>query len=182
MEPNLPKPLAEYRSYLDLLARAHLHPVVRRRLDASDIVQQTMLEAHEGRGRFRGGTTGELAAWLRAILARNLADAVRDLRRARRDPAREISVALDRSSARLERWLAAEETSPSLAAERAEEHLRLAGALADLPEAQREALVLRHWQGLAVKEIAAAMERSPEAVAGLLARGARALRGRLVAK
>ena len=176
-------PLEAFRSYLQLLARARLHPLVRQRLDAEDLVQQTLLEAHQGLPGFRGGTSGELAAWLRRILARNLADAVRDLRRVKRDPGREraLEAALGRSSAGLERWLAAEQTSPSLAAERAEEHLRLAAAVAALPEGQREALVLRFWQGLKVKEVAEAMGLSPEAVAGLLQRGARALReGRAV--
>ena len=126
----------------------------------------------------RGEGTGELAAWLRRILIRNLADAVRDLHRAKRDVDREqpLGAVLEDSSLRLSRWLAAEQTSPSAEVARAEELLRLARALETLPEAQQEALVLRHWQGLRVKEIAEQMDRSPAAVAGLLRRGARALR------
>ena len=111
-----------FRPYLRLLARARLDPLLRGKLDASDIVQQTLLEAHQGRGQFRGHTTGELAAWLRQILARNLANAVRDLRRDKRDVARERSLeaALEQSASALEAWLADEQSSPSRKADRQE--------------------------------------------------------------
>jgi len=178
---NLPKPLDAYRSYLQLLARSHLDPRVQRRLDASDLVQETLLEAHDGVDRFRGRTSGELGAWLRRILARNLADALRDLRRDKRDLARERNLddVIAASSLRLERWLAADQTSPSLAVHRQEELLQVADALANLPEAQRTALELRYWQGRRVAAIAEEMQRSPEAVAGLLQRGARAVKREL---
>ena len=112
---SLPKPLDEFRSYLGLLARVRLHPMIRRKMDASDVVQQTLLEAHRDRGQFRGESTGEQAAWLRMILARNLANAMRDLRRAKRDVAREkpMERLIDQSTARMEQWLVAEQSTPS---------------------------------------------------------------------
>ena len=55
----------------------------------------------------------------------------------------------------------------------------LANALADLPEAQREAVVLRHWQGWPLARIAEHMGRTPASVVGLLQRGLKALRQRL---
>jgi RNA polymerase sigma-70 factor (ECF subfamily) len=107
--------LERFRSYLLLLARARLDPLVRAKVGASDVVQQTLLEAHRDRDRFRGRTVGEQAAWLRQILARNLANVVRDRRRDKRDVAREqgLQAAVDESAARLEGWLAAEQLSPS---------------------------------------------------------------------
>jgi RNA polymerase sigma-70 factor, ECF subfamily len=170
--------LERYRAYLRLLARLHLDERLRGKLDPSDVVQQTLLQAHQARGQFRGSGDGALAAWLRQILARNLAHAVRDLGREKRDVGRERSLeqALDASSSRLEAWLAAEQSSPSQRAQRNEQLLRLAQALADLPEAQREAVVLHYWQGQSLAEIGDQLGRTPAAVAGLLHRGLKQLR------
>src|SRR5436309_14322321 len=107
-------PLGRFRSYLRLLARLHLDPRLRGKVDPSDLVQQTLLQAHQARDSFRGQSQAELAGWLRQILARTLAHAVRDLSRGKRDLARERSLeqALEQSSLRLQTWLAAEEASP----------------------------------------------------------------------
>jgi RNA polymerase sigma-70 factor (ECF subfamily) len=106
---------------------------------------------------------------------------LRLLERSKRDAARERSLeaALDASSARLEAWLAAQQSSPSERAERNEAILRLADALALLPEANRQALVMRHCQGLSLAEISNRLGRTPSAVAGLLKRGLAELRTRL---
>ncbi len=170
--------LDRYRAYLRLLARLHLDPRLKGKLDPSDVVQQSLVQAVEGLERFRGRSEGELQAWLRQILARNLARAVRDFSRAKRDLAREQSLqaALDDSSSRLEGWLAAEQSSPSAQAQRHEEAVRLAEALEKLPEAQREALVLQHWQSWSLAQIGEQLGRSPEAVAGLIKRGLKQLR------
>lgn len=170
--------LERYRAYLRLLARLHLDPRLRGKLDPSDVVQQTLVQAYQALGQFRGHSAGALTAWLRQILARNLARAVRDFAREKRDVAREHSLeaALAESSSRLDAWLAAEQSSPSQRAERNEDAARLAAALEQLPEAQREALVLQHWHGWSLAQIGAHLERSPEAVAGLLKRGLQQLR------
>lgn len=170
-----------HRDYLLLLARARLDARLRVRLDPSDVVQQTLLEAHQDQGEFRGTTDAERAAWLRRILARNLANAARDHGRARRDPTRERSIeaALDESSARLEAWLAADSPSPSARADRNERVGRLAKALAALPEDQHQVVLLRHLQGWTLAEISERLGRSQAAVAGLLHRGLKALRQHL---
>jgi RNA polymerase sigma-70 factor (ECF subfamily) len=170
--------LEPFRAYLRLLARLHLAPQLRGKLDPSDVVQQTLLQAYQARDQFRGRSEAERAAWLRQILVRNLAQTVRDFGRAKRDLAHEQSLqaAVDASSARLEAWLAADQSSPSQQAEQGEQALRLAEALEQLPQAQREALVLQHWQGLSLAEIGGHLGRSPEAVAGLIKRGLKQLR------
>jgi RNA polymerase sigma-70 factor, ECF subfamily len=170
-----------FRPYLRMLAELQIGHGVDLRIDPSDIVQQTLLDAHRDRAQFRGQTEAEMAAWLRRILSCNLADAARAIGRAKRDVGRERSLAavLDASSARLESWLASEQASPSERAERNEAILRLVDALALLPEANRQALILRHCQGLSLAEISARLGRTSPAVAGLLKRGLAELRNLL---
>ena len=172
------RPLERYREYLRMLARLKLGPRLQAKLDASDVVQQAILQAHEARTQFRGTTEAEKLAWLRAILANVLIAAGRGFETAARDVGREQSLEaeLERSSSQLESLLAADQTSPSQRAVRGEELLRLATALAQLPDDQREAVELHHLKGLAIADVAAQMERSRPAVVGLLFRGLRRLR------
>lgn len=150
-------------------------------MEPSDVVQQTLLDAHKDRDRFRGGSEAEHLAWLRRLLACNLADALRAMGRARRDAARvrSLEAALGESSARLENWLAADQSSPSQRAERNESFVHLADALVRLPEDNRRALLMRHCQGASLAEISEALGRTPQAVAGLLKRGLAQLRDQM---
>jgi RNA polymerase sigma-70 factor (ECF subfamily) len=170
-------PLDRFRHYLVLLARSQLGAGVSK-LDPSDIVQQTLLEAHRKRYQLRGKSEGELAAWLRQMLAFAIADAFRARSRAKRDVARERSLeaALNDSSSRLEAWLAADHSSPSERAVRQEELLLLAEGLAQLPDDQRRAVELKHLQGHSLAAIASILGRSETAVGGLLRRGMSRLR------
>jgi RNA polymerase sigma-70 factor (ECF subfamily) len=170
--------LERFRDYLRLLARVQLDPRLRAKVDPSDVVQQTLLEAYEKRDQFQGGGAAELAGWLRHMLAHNLADALRAFTQQKRDVGRERSLedALHASSVRLEGWLVDGQPTPGQQAERQERALRLAGALAGLPEAQREALVLQYWHGLTLAQIGQQLGRTPAAVAGLLKRGLKGLR------
>jgi RNA polymerase sigma-70 factor (ECF subfamily) len=167
-----------FRDYLCLLARAHLRPGHGLKIEASDIVQQTLLEAYEQRGQFRGESDGELAAWLKQMLVHNLSDAVRGEERAKRDVRRErpLEAAIEDSFCRAEGWLAAHEASPSQQAIRIEQMLRLAAGLARLPDEQREAVVLHHLQGWSLAQLAAHLDRSEAALAGMLRRGLKNLR------
>ena len=175
--------LERFRSYLGLLARLEVSPALRDKVDLSGVIQQTLLEAHQGLGEQPGRlrTDEELAAWLRSILGHNLADVLRKLTAQKRDVHREWSLdaALDQSASRLERWLAAEQSSPSQRAIRQEELLRVAEAMAGLPEAQRRAIELHHLRAMPLSDIADELSTTKAAVAGLLHRGMKVLRSRL---
>jgi RNA polymerase sigma-70 factor (ECF subfamily) len=170
--------LEHFRGYLRLLAGLRIGARYQAKLDPSDLVQQALLRAHQASMEFRGTTPAEMAAWLRRILARTLADAFRDLGRERRDVFRERSLetALDDSSARLERWLEDSGLAPGDAAERNEQLLRLADALAGLAEPQRRAVLLRYYEGCSLPEIGQQLNRSRAGVASLLRRGLTRLR------
>jgi RNA polymerase sigma-70 factor (ECF subfamily) len=170
--------LEAYRDYLRLLARLQLPPPLRRKVDPSDVVQETLLRAHQSRGQFRGSTEAELTAWLRRILSNHLAEALRKLGAARRSSSSERSLdrALEQSSVCLEAWLASEHSSPSERASRHEDLLHLAEALEQLPPTQRTAVELKHLQSWSVEAIGQQMGLSKAAVGGLLRRGMKALR------
>jgi RNA polymerase sigma-70 factor (ECF subfamily) len=168
-----------YRRYLSLLARVQIGKRLQGKVDASDIVQDTFLEAHKNFARFRGQSEGELVSWLRQILAANLADMLRRYLGAQgRDVRleREIEADFDQSTVLLDRGLVARGSSPSHQAARREQAVLLADALAELPDDYRDVLVLRHLEGLTFPEVAGRMGRSLDSVEKLWMRGLAQLR------
>src|SRR5438094_4777276 len=77
MQAVSPRAVEDYRDYLHLLARLQLDPRLAGKVDPSDVVQQTLVKAHQNREQFRGNTAAEQAGWLRRILANTLIDAAR---------------------------------------------------------------------------------------------------------
>ncbi len=171
-------PLERYRRYLSVLAQAQLDPRWRAKVDLSGVIQQTLLEAHQAANQLRACDDGQRLAWLRRILANNLTDELRKWTTEARDARREVSLEqrLAESSQRLSAWLAGDDPSPSTTIQHEEQTLRIVAALDRLPEAQREALMLQHWHGWSLAQIAEHLQRTPAAVAGLLKRGLQQLR------
>jgi RNA polymerase sigma-70 factor (ECF subfamily) len=170
--------LEQFRTYLHLLVRLHLDPRLKGKVDLSGVVQQTLWEGHRALGSAPPPGDTQVAALRRRLLANNLADEVRKCYADKRDAGRERSLdaALEDSSARLEAFLAADQSSPEQRAGRNEELLRLAAALERLPEAQRQAVELHYLRGWKLEEIANHLGRGKSAVAGLLHRGLDRLR------
>lgn len=180
-EPAGRPDLERFRPYLRLLARANLDPRLRTRVDPSDVVQDALVQAVRAADQYRGTTDAELGGWLRQILVRTMANAVRDAGREKRDAGRERSIeeAVEQTSVRLEAWLAADASSPSQRAARNEDVVRLTAAIERLPDAQREALTLHHLRRWTLDAVAGHMNRTPAAVAGLIKRALRQLRQEL---
>ena len=184
IDPDTPASaeLERYRSWLGLLARLQVEPRFRSKFDASDIVQQTLLEAVRDWPKFRGQSEAELAAWLRQILAHVLLHEVRRFGGAqRRDVGREVSLeqALAESSRRLGRRSRSPDSSPSERAGRHELELQLADALARLPADYAEIILLRNVEGLSHEEAALRMGRGVGAVRMLWVRALGRLRTEL---
>jgi RNA polymerase sigma-70 factor (ECF subfamily) len=174
---DLGQTLAGFSEYLRLLARLQLDPNLAGKIDLSGVVQQTLLEAYQACKDFPS-TAEQQAAWLRRVLANNLTDEIRRLgSRGRRSVTEQpLEQVLAQSSARLEGLLASKEPTPCGGAIRKEQLARLAEALAQLPEDQRQAVELHNLQGWSLSEVGQHLGRSREAVAGLVFRGLKKLR------
>jgi RNA polymerase sigma-70 factor (ECF subfamily) len=173
--------LDDCRPYLRLLAATGLSPRLRTKLDPSDIVQQTLMQAYSAKERFRGETKSELLAWLKQILTRNLIHAARDLGREKRDVQREQSLEANLHSSwlKVEQFLAKSFTAPVDQMQLDEEKIRMCEAVENLPEAQRLAIELHHFLGWPISQVAKEMGKTPVAVSGLLKRGLKTLRSKL---
>ncbi len=170
--------LGTCRSYLKLLAQVQIDRRLSGKADPSDVVQDTLLYAHQVFPRFRGTSEAELLSWLRRVLASKLKSLVRrycdaqsrDVRLERR-----LEEELNQSSC-VVRSLAAPDSTPSREAMRHEGAILVADAVSRLPDAYREVIVLRHLQDLAFADIAQRMGRSEESVKKLWVRALAALR------
>jgi len=171
--------LESYRNYLRLLAQTGIDASLQGKADPSDLVQETLLKAHERFAQFRGKTEAELAVWLRQILARTLADLVRRYRVAEaRKVTREQSLEemLGASDAALGNLLSARGSSPSQSAQRREMSVVLANALAELSDDHRQVIILRSIEELDWPQVAQRMKRSVGAVRLLWTRALKELR------
>lgn len=150
----------QFRQYLSLVAYRELDPKLRRKVGASDLVQQTFLAAERGFGRFRGQTERELAAWLTRILKNRARREFRRFRRAaKRDVRRERALADFAGAAAMPRDV----ETPSRQLRAAEEADQLAAALSRLPDDYQTVIQLRNTEGKSFEEIGALMGRSAEA-------------------
>ncbi len=165
--------LQTYIPYLKMLARLQFNSRLQSRLDASDLVQETVLAAQRDLPRFRGETEKELLSWLRVILANKAAASVRYHSRRCRDVDLEKSFQrdLDGSAMLIGEALVSPDSSPSQRTRRRERSVLLSQALSELSEEHREALILREFEGLTFAEVAQRMNRSVSSVKNLWVRG-----------
>lgn len=174
---------AACRSYLGLLARANVEPWMRAKVDASDLVQQTLLDAHRDFDRFQGQTDQEWLAWLRQILNHNACDAVRHYGAAEKRAAkREVPLGGNGDdSARPGFEPPSPGDSPSQMAMHHESELLLAEALDQLSEDYREVIILRNIQRLPFEQVAEQLGRTRPAAQMLWMRAIQKLKSLLSA-
>jgi len=171
------------RQYMHVVARAQIETWLRAKVDASDLVQQTMLEAYRDFERFDGLTEQELLGWLRRILAHNARDFVRHYRgTAKRQQRREVAIAgpHDASDGGVPEPAGSIET-PSVQLMRQDDALAVAAALAELAADHAEVIMLRNLQRLPFDEVASRMGRSRPAVQMLWMRAIKKLKQHLQA-
>lgn len=164
--------LEECRQYLLLVASAEIEPALSAKLAASDLVQETFLEAQQDFPRFQGASDAELLAWLRRILLHNVCDAARRYRDCdKRAIRREVPLAPPVRGPRpgASSPLATTQTPSWLAMQR-ESVDRLIESLEKLPDDSRQVIILRNLETLSFHEIGHTMNRSPDAVRKLWGR------------
>jgi RNA polymerase sigma-70 factor (ECF subfamily) len=166
------------RDYVGVVARAQVGSWMQAKVDASDLVQQTLLDMHRGMAEFRGETEAEWLAWLRKILNHNATDYVRRYggtkkREARREVRLERFSPGESQAHRLEPKDPGE--SPSQLVLRRERELEVAQALAQLPQDYQDVIELRNLQRLSFDEVAERLGRSRGAVQMLWMRALRKL-------
>ena len=165
------------RGYLLLLAERELDPDLRAKGGASDLVQETFMEAQNDFAQFKGNSEDELRAWLRQILLHNLANFTRRYRAtAKRRLGREVALEVSGSSADREGGLTLDALSPSGLAMEEEQAQALRWALERLPDDYRQVILLHYQEQRPFEDIAPLMNRSYEAVRSLWARAIRRLR------
>lgn len=171
--------LEGYRPYLELLVRLEIGRRLQTKVDTADIVQETLLAAHDHLAEFRGSSANEFVAWLRSILSAKLSNLVRHYVATQgRDVRREqgLEMDLDQTSRLIDRGLQAVDSTPSQQVMRHEQGVLLAAALAQLPDDYREVVVLRHLEELTFPQVAERMGRSVDSVQKLWVRALARLR------
>jgi RNA polymerase sigma-70 factor (ECF subfamily) len=164
------------RDYLLLVANHELASDLRAKAGASDLVQDTFLEAQRDFPQFTGRSLPELRLWLRRILLNNLADLNRRYRDTElRRLAQEVSLGADDSTADAAAQVADDTPSPSGEAIRHEQAAALERALARLPEHYRQVIALRHLENRSFAEIGELLGRTPDAARMLWARAVKEL-------
>jgi RNA polymerase sigma-70 factor, ECF subfamily len=165
------KVLEACRGYLLLVAGGRLDAALQAKGGASDILQETFLEAQRDFEQFHGTSEAELLAWLRRLLLNNLSNFARRYRGTdKRAVGREVGVGAEGSSEAVGPILVADVPTPSAEMMAQEEIQALQRALARLPEDYRQVIILRYQDEKPFEEIGLLMNRTPDAARKLWAR------------
>ncbi len=171
--------LGAFRRYLVGLARNQVNPRIQGKLDASDLAQETLLEAHQHFAGFRGGSEAEFIGWLRSILAGVIANHTRRYLGTQRRNARlerPLSIAGPGQASESPLPLAADTNTPSQQAVDRESQKELVWAIQQLPEHYQQVIKLRQIEGRPFAEVAERMGRTVQSAEKLWFRALARLR------
>lgn len=158
--------LAQQRGRLRQMIAVRLDARLSARLDPSDVIQEVFTEASRKLAEYARSRPLPFYPWLRRIAWERLVKLhQRHLYAEKRTAARDAALPIgDQSSMLLAERLVDTGTSPSRQVLRAELRIRVQEALDQMPERDRELLVLRYLEQLSMAEIAAIMESTEGAV------------------
>jgi RNA polymerase sigma-70 factor, ECF subfamily len=169
-----------YRNDLRRMVEARLDRRIGVRVDASDVVQDALLDAWRRMDDYLEDRPLPFLAWLRQITNERIIDTHRrHVTSQRRGIKRELAAAqvTNESAVLLANRLFANDTSPSNHLARKEFHIRLREAIISLPSKDRDILLMRHIDQLGTDEIAEALGITQGAVKARLLRALLRLRG-----
>ncbi len=180
--PDLGRLLEQHRGYLLIIARTQLNLKLQSKVDASDVVQEVCLVAHQQVHTFRGSQVTDFRAWLRGIMANLIAQQYRRFygtkgRNVRLEQT--LHDELEHTSACIERGLFADTETPSRIVAGQESMNLLAEAIEALPDDYRTIILMRNIEGLSFPEIARRLERTVDSVEKLWMRGLGKLRTKM---
>ncbi len=166
-----------YRPLLLTIANQELDAKLKIKEAASDLVQTTILEAHQNFEKFKSCEPEEFLVWLRQLLRDNMADAARKYRRAKkRQISRERPLASDHVRELIGRLSMRREPGPQSDAIRREDQQKIVDAVEKLDREYRQVLIWRFRDGLEFAEIGAKIDRSPDAARMLCNRAMKQLK------
>ena len=164
--------VSRVRNYLMVVADGSLNQRLQSKLSASDIVQQSMLEAQQSIDRFKGSSEAQIRAWLKKIVLCNLVDSTRQfIHAARRLVNSEVSM----------QRLSVPPCQPrgqtaSWYVSRSETDEQLLREIKRLPDRQRHVIEARHRLGRSYQKIASDMKATEDAARKLWSRGVQRLK------
>jgi RNA polymerase sigma-70 factor (ECF subfamily) len=172
--------LDQCRRYLLTVARQALGPALQAKGGASDLVQETFLEAQRLFPHFEGGSDAQLRAWLRCLLLHKAAKLGRRFQSTRkRQLSREVPLSRVGPNPAGSGQLAAPAPTPSVQVMADEQLQRLREAMDRLPDDYRQVMALRYHEGLAFEEVGRRLGRSADAARMLWVRAVERLKHEL---
>lgn len=173
--------LERHREALRRMADMRLDPKIRQRVDASDIIQDVMIEANRRLQKYLENPVMPFHLWLRQMTTDRIIDAHRRHRVSKKrsvdlEQAPVVAANLDHSSINLGAQISDGELTPAAAAIQNELQRKFEEAVDEMDDIDQEIIVMRHFEKLTNQEVAQVLELSEPAASMRYLRAMRRLR------